>query len=410
MPKPVRRLLIFPLCALAAPAWPVEIATGNMLGGGYGQRSFYVREGSGPWRKTYTGAQYRSEAAGRLMNLRTAQSLFHDEWLSEHSFDPDAHTDRFIAALDTYKEHGVLAISASLQGGNMQYSWNKLVARDRPFHLGPGKGSLVSAFRPNGSLKEAWMRRLLRLQRALVSRGMILGPLLYYQHQDEVLASREAVDRGIREVMDWLIANDCRNVIVEIANEHNSGSYDHGGYFRDGMARMIELTRSRFREKKAAFALPISASAAGADMPFLPAVRDVADLMIIHGNNKPPEFKRRRVRELFADPAMPGPVYMNEDNNGRETTPANLALELASCDAVFASGGSWGYMPWVQLQVFPFRHVMPSPAREVAESDPVERRDPAYFHAVLEHIRKLVEKPEAAARPCRLSRAQGKQA
>ena len=404
------RALALSLCAFAAPAFSVEIATGRMLGGGYQQRSFYVREGGGPWRKTYSGARYRPEAAGRLMNLRTAQALFDDEWLTERPFDPGAHTERFIAALDTYKEHGVLAISASLQGGNMQYDWNKLVKRDRPFKAGPGKGALVSAFRADGSLKEAWMKRLLRLQRELDRRGMILGLLLYYQHQDEVLESREAVDRGIRNAVDWLIDNNCRNVILEIANEHNSGSYDHGGWFRDGMAHMILLARSRFKEKKASFAVPIGASTSGGDMPVLPAVREVADLVMIHGNNKTPEFKRKRVKEYSGDPAMPGPIYMNEDNNGRETTPANLALELASCDAVFESGGSWGYMPWVQLQVFPFRHVMPSPAREVVAGEAPEKRDPAYFHAVLEHIRKRVETPRAAARPCRLSKGGQKQA
>jgi hypothetical protein len=86
------------------------------------------------------------------------------------------------------------------------------------------------------------------------------------------------------------------------------------------------------------------------------------------------------VAELLADPKVPGPIYMDEDDNGRDTRPEVLATELASCDAVFHAGGSWGYMPWVQTQVWPFRIFDPT------GSD----RDSQYFREVLAHIRKLV--------------------
>jgi hypothetical protein len=85
---------------------------------------------------------------------------------------------------------------------------------------------------------------------------------------------------------------------------------------------------------------------------------------------------------------MPGPIFMNEDDNGRETTLVNLSKELGSLDAVFDSGGSWGYMPWIQLQIFPFRHFQPGKSARVEDAMPVEERNPAYFKAVLEHIRK----------------------
>jgi hypothetical protein len=391
---------VFPTCSEA-----IEIATGKMLGKGHDARSFYVKSGGGPWAKTYAETKYRAEAAGRLMNVRVAQGLFHDEWLTEQPFDPDQHTARLIAALDAYREHGILAISVSLQGANMEYGRSGLVKRQRDYKLGPGKGALVSAFRPDGSLKEAWMKRLLHLQRELDRRGMMLDLIYYYARQDDVLTDPAAVDQGVRNVTDWLIANNCRNVIIEIANEHDVGSFDHGRYIHEKMGWLIELARSRFKEKDAPFVLPISASTStGKNFPVFAGVREHADLAMIHGNNKTPEFKRERIAELVADAAVPGPIYMNEDNNGRETTPNNLARELASCDAVFQAGGSWGYMPWVQLQVYPFRHFMPSPVMEVMESDPPERRDPAYFHAVLEHIRKLVETPRAAGQPCALAR------
>jgi hypothetical protein len=377
------------LCPIGLQA--VEIATGRMLGAAYDTRAFYVRDAGSPWKKTYSGDWFRPEAAGRMMNLRIAQGLFHDEWMTEVPFDPEENTNRLIAALDSYREHGILAISVSLQGGNPAYERHDIIKRDRSHKLGPGKGALVSAFRPDGSLKKAWMKRLSRLQRELDRRGMILNLIYLYQHQDEGLKDTAAIDRAVKNATDWVIEQSCRNVIIEIANEHDVNSYDHERYIHLQMGRLIQLARRRFSEKQAGFVPPITASTGGR-MQVYEGVRDHADLVIIHGNGRTPEEKRVRVAELVADPLMPGPIYMNEDDNGRETTLANLRLELASCDAAFNSGGSWGYMPWVQLQVFPFRHFRPGASAAVRDDMPVSERDPAYFRAVLEHIRGLVHR------------------
>ncbi|MGH9842228.1 MAG: hypothetical protein ACREEM_26045 [Blastocatellia bacterium] len=404
MPKILSSLLLL-VTIFCQPVCAIEIATGKMLGKGHDARSFYLREGRGPWRKTYSGARFRPEAAGRMMNLRIAQGLFHDEWLTEFPFDPEENTGRLIKALDAYKEHGILAISVSLQGGNAGYNREfQGIKREMDAKPGQGKGALVNAFRPDGSLKEAWMKRLLRLVRELDRRGMILDLMYFYQRQDEVFENTQAIDRAARNATDWLIDNNCRNVIIEIANEHDVATYDHDRYIHKEMGRLIEIARSRFDAKKARFRLPITASTGGS-MRVYDGVRDHADLVIIHGNNRTLEEKRARVAELVANPKMPGPIYMNEDDSGRETTPEVLAKELASCDAVFNSGGSWGYMPWRQLQMFPFRFYLPSPGMKVTAEMPVEERDPAYFHVVLEHIRKTVFRAEALTRPCNLAPA-----
>jgi hypothetical protein len=113
-----------------------------------------MRDNAGRWVKTYTGKQYRSQAAGRLMNLRIAQALYDDEWLTEFRFDPKANTRRVIAALDTY--HGIRAISVSLQSGNAGYKKEfPGIQRESEEKFGEGKGALTSAFRADGSLKEA---------------------------------------------------------------------------------------------------------------------------------------------------------------------------------------------------------------------------------------------------------------
>jgi len=376
------RLLFIWLLLGTGCSQAVEIATGKMLGPGYDQRSFYLREGNGPWHRTYTGNGYRPGAAGKLMNLRITQAVFQDEYLTEVHFDAMANTRRVIQALDTYQRNGILAINVSLQGGHMHYEHEGRIKRDVAAKLGPGKGSLVSAFRPDGSLKAEWMDRLLMLQQALDKRGMVLNLIYFYLSQVEVLESPKAIDQAVRSMTDWLIDHDCRNVMIEIANEYDT--FDNDPYIINAMGHLIEIGRERFKVKTAAFRLPISASALrDKDMQLYPFVMKHGDLFTIHGNERSPARKREWVAELVADPNVRGPVYMDEDDNGREqTTPEALARELASCDGVFQSGGSWGYMPWLQAQVFPFRIF-----------DPVSNdRDSSYFRDVLEHIRKLVMK------------------
>ena len=59
-----------------------------MLGGRYDQRAFYIRyRANEGWRKTYSENEYRTQAQGKLMNLRLCQGLFHDEWMTEQPFD-----------------------------------------------------------------------------------------------------------------------------------------------------------------------------------------------------------------------------------------------------------------------------------------------------------------------------------
>jgi len=232
---------------------------------------------------------------------------------------------------------------------------------------------------------------LQRLQRALDKRGMILDLMYFYVGQDEVLQDKAAIDAAVRNATDWLIDNDCRNVIIEIANEHDIRGFDHDRYVHENIGALIELARGRFKEMKASFVLPVSASTGGS-MAVFPGVRDHADLVLFHGNNRTVEEKRKRAAELMADPAMPGPILMNEDDNGRDTTLENLAKELASCDALFNQAAGWGYMPWRQAQMFPFKQYTPAKSGRVTNAMPIDQRDPAYFRAVLDHIRSLTKR------------------
>jgi hypothetical protein len=375
--------------ASAAVLDATEISTGFLLGPRYDQRAFYIRQGSGAtWQKTYTGPEYRRQAEGKLMNLRLAQALFHDEWMKERPFDPEDNTDAVIRALDFYRSHGVLMINVCLQGGQAGYDKSvNGIDRQNGHRYGPEKGTYVSAFRPDGSLKPAWLGRLARLLQAADRKGMVVNLMYFYQGQDEQFESTDAIHNATANITDWLIENKFRNVIIDVANEWDlSGQrWDFDSYIPQNTVRLVDDIRERFQLRRVDYALPVSVSSDGR-MNYPESLAEVVDYVLIHGNGRTAEQKSDRLAALRK---LPRPVLMNEDDNGRATTLANLAKELASCDILFQRGAGWGYMPWVQAQRFPFRY-LPADSAEFTDATPEAQRDMAYFHAVLDHIARLV--------------------
>ena len=373
----------------------VEIATGSMLGPRYKANRFYVRSSTrDTWRLTYSGRAYRSQARGKLMALGLTQALFDDELSSEEHFDPDGNTDQVIEALDLYREHGVLAISVSLQGDNPEHGSdiNNTLRRHRQ---AGSHGPLVSAFRSDGFLKQGWLRRLRRLVEEADRRGMFVCLIYFQPGQDDIFDSPNAIVAATRNITDWLIGSDFRNVIIDIANEWDVEEYswDHGRFIPENIDRLIEIVRDRFNT--ADYTLPIGASGSSR-MSYPDSLAQACDLVLIHGNGMTLGEKIRRLREFQGTSRA---VWMTEDDNGHETTVANLSREKASADAVFQEGGGWGYLPRKQTQRFPF-HYLPGETSRFDDETAEPVRDGAYFRAVLEHIAKLVlRKPPDSSRP-----------
>ncbi len=368
-----------------------EITTGFLLGPKYDQKAFYIRyHDSEAWQKTYSGAEYRPQAKGKLMNLRLVQALYHDEWLTAKPFDPEANTNAVIAALDSYKRHGVLMINVCLQGDQAGYDHHIYgIDRLNGYRHGPEKGTYVSAFRPDGSLKPDWLARLERLLSATDQRGMIVNLMYFYQGQDESFDSPDAIDAAARNITTWLIGKNFRNVIVDIANEWDlrGDLWDFASYIPENIPKLIRETRDCFQKAHADYALPISVSSDGR-MNYPESFLEWVDLVILHGNGRTPQQKLQRAAEVKS---WARPILMTEDDNGRPATAVHLTAELASCDAFFEHGAGWGYMPWVQAQRFPFRY-LPAAEAEVRDDLPEPDRDMAYFHAVLDQIAKLTMK------------------
>ena len=375
------------LSVLSAPLSAVEIATGAMLGPRYKSERFYLRDSSqARWQLTYTGGLYRRQARGKLMTLRLGQSLFDDEWLEERQFDPEGNTTRVIEALDFYKQHGVMALTVSLQSGNPGYD-EKVngIARNGSAKQGKTRGALISAFAPDGSLKAAWTARLERLLRAADQRGMVVCLTYFHSAQDEIFTEPKTIAAAARNITDWLIEKDFRNVIINVADEWDLGgrSWDHARFIPENINRLVEFVRERFNH--ADYTLPIGASSSG-KMSYPDSLARVCDLVLLHGDGRTPGEKLSRLRQFRSTGRA---LWMIRDDNGRETTPANLSREKASADALFKLGAGWGYMPWKQAHRFPFAYV-PQQTSELSSEMPESRRDEAYFRAVLEHIAKLV--------------------
>jgi hypothetical protein len=384
-------MILLVLALLPCLVGATEITTGFLLGPKYDQRAFYIRYRDGEaWQKTYSGAEYRPQARGKLMNLRLVQALYRDEWLTAKPFDPDANTNAVIAALDFYKRHGVLMINVSLQGGQAGYDHHIYgLDRSNGYRYGPEKGTYVSAFRPDGSLKPDWLARLERLLSAADLRGMIVNLMFFYQGQDESFDSTDAIHAAAHNITVWLIGKNFRNVIVDIANEWDlrGDLWDFASYIPENIPKLIGETRDCFQKAHADYALPISVSSDGR-MNYPESFLEFVDLVLLHGNGRAPQQKLRRAADLKS---WPRPILMTEDDNGRPATAAHLTAELASCDAFFEHGAGWGYMPWVQAQRYPFRY-LPGAESEVRDDLAEPDREMAYFHAVLDHVAKLTMK------------------
>ena len=109
---------------------------------------------------TYEGRVWNGQRIeGLLMNSRMVQGIFDDlnpdtvaQWAYPDTgqWDPERNTNEFIAAMPSWRAHGLLAFTINLQGGSPQgYS------RSQPW--------VNSAIAPDGSLREPYLTRLARI-------------------------------------------------------------------------------------------------------------------------------------------------------------------------------------------------------------------------------------------------------
>jgi hypothetical protein len=282
-------------------------------------------------RPTYAGRVWRRyKIEGLLFNSRMVQATFDDRnpdtvsrWAypDTGAWDAERNTREFIAAMEEWRPHGLLAITLNLQGGSPQgYS------RDQPWHN--------SAYESDGSLRTDYLRRLETVLDRADELGMVVILGLYYFGQDQRLADEAAVVAGVDRGVDWLLDKGYRNVLVEINNECNV-RYDHAILRPDRVHELIDRVKGRTKGGRRLLA---GTSYGGGTIPTESVVR-ASDFLLIHGNGQDQPGKIvdqvRRTRQVPG--YRPMPVLFNEDDHFDFDKPSNNFI------AAVSEYASWGF-------------------------------------------------------------------
>ena len=282
---------------------------------------------------TYQGRSWNGyPVEGLLMNSRMVQGIFDDlnpetagRWAYEDTqkWDPDRNTDEFVKAMDSWYAHGLLAFTINMQGGS-------------PLGYG-NKGWINSALDFKGELRPKYMARLKRIldKAKNISMVAILG--LFYNDQEDLLEDEAAVLRAVDNTIDWLFANDYRNVIIEVNNECNL-KYRHEILQPKRVHEVIERIQSK---EQNGHRFLVGTSYSGRQIPRENVV-GIADFLLIHGNGvKDPTLipemvtKTKKVKGY-----TPKPILFNEDDHFDFDKPVNHLVLAVKAYA------SWGYFDY----------------------------------------------------------------
>lgn len=295
---------------------------------------------NGQWHLNGSVLNPGNPAEGFLINVRMVNSTFED--LADSTFNVNENTVKFIQAIPAYKAAGVNAFTLNLQGGMPGY-----------------EGAVNSAFRPDGSLKLAYLDRVERVIRECAEHDMIVILGLFYQRQDQILQDTISVKNAVVNSINWITKKKFSNIVVEIANEFPHGGFDYDLiHSASGMARLIRLA------KKTNPYLLVSASGLGNGV--LPnEVAEASDFLLIHFNGTPVDDIPDRINSLKK---YNKPIVCNEDDKvGR--------LACAALKASIENQCSYGYMNNDVNQYQPFEFNGPGD-------------DPEFYHCIAELLKK----------------------
>lgn len=245
-------------------------------------------------------------------------------------WDADANTDRFIAALPSWRARGVQAVTLSFQGGCS-------CSRNREAGVSLAGDQQTPNNNPFGSqgtpIQPAYLARMKRAIDALDANGMacILG--LFYFGQDQRISSdndSQAIKAAVDAVVDWVLENGWRNVLIEINNEATVGGYQHDILNPHRVHELFRRVKQRSTRADGTRLL-VSSSSTGKSLPPEGWLRQ-ADFFLPHGNGLNSADIGRLVEAYRAHPlwkANPRPICFNEDSTSVENFKA-AALSEAS--------------------------------------------------------------------------------
>ena len=282
---------------------------------------------------TYKGRSWQGyPIEGLLMNSRMVQGIFDDlnpetagrwKYPDTQKWDANRNTDEYVKAMELWYAKGLLAFTINLQGGS-------------PLGYG-NKGWINSAFVPKGELRPEYMARLERILNRANEIGMVVILGLFYNDQEDLLENDAAVLQGVDNMIDWLFAKKCRNVIIEVNNECNL-KYSHDILMPERVHEVIERIKSK---KKYGYRFLAGTSYSGGQIPRENVV-GVSDFLLIHGNGlKDPALIAEMVNKTKAVRGYkPMPILFNEDDHFDFDKPSNNFVEAVK------SYASWGYFDY----------------------------------------------------------------
>ncbi|MFK7906357.1 MAG: hypothetical protein AB8B69_14595 [Chitinophagales bacterium] len=279
---------------------------------------------------TYKNRFYKGhKIEGLLFNARLVQGIFDD--LNPESragfvypdtkvWSADRNTDEFVAAMESWREHGLLAFTLNLQGGSP---------------LGYGNKNWVnSTFDERGALRPAYMNRLERVLDRADELGMAVILGYFYFGQDQHLADEIAVINATDNITNWLLEQGYDNILVEITNECDI-HYDHPILQPERIHELIERVQKNKQNGKR---LLVSTSYSGGNLPRSNVVQ-IADYLLLHGNGvEDPVSITKMVEETQNMENYDNqPILFNEDDH--------YDFEEESYNLIHAIGAyaSWGY-------------------------------------------------------------------
>ncbi len=294
---------------------------------------------------TYQGVTWKNPEGkvipmeGLLMNSRMVQGIFddlnpetRDRWAYKGTgrWDAERNTDEFIAAMETWRRHGLLAFTINLQGGS-------------PEGYSKGQPWVNSAFDDQGNLREAYMNRLARILRRADELGMVAIIGYFYFGQDERLADEAAVINAVDQATKWLLGNDWRNVLAEVNNECNVG-YNHEILKPQRVHELILRIKST---KVNGRRLLVSTSYGGGTIPGEKVIA-ASDYLLLHGNGvSDPKNMVKLIQATRARMgANPKPIINNEDDRPWRDKHQGFGKQGNNMIACIENGVSWGYFDY----------------------------------------------------------------
>jgi hypothetical protein len=363
-----------------APITYLEVATGKQLNARFGGSAYtnawlYVSDDGTTFTHTYAAPQWGSIAHGKLINFRAVQAAYEHEGGTGYpaAFDPQANTDAFIAALPDYADAGVLGVTVGLQGGNPNYGNNgsdyEISAFDSSGNLKVGSGSYTA---PQSG---TWAYRIKQNLEATRNTGMICILNLFYHGQDQRLTDNNAVRAACDNVVDFLVANDYRHVMIDVANEYDIGGSSPLGWQRtvlstnsnavitgssDQLAGLFIRIRERYTVTHSLDWYAPVGSSTSLTSEFKDNLKKYCDVCFPHGNghddwNGDDTYAAMVALRASIDGGVnPNiPIVMNEDANKQSTTngyvnDVNKAAEMHALNDCLDADVSWGFMlEWI---------------------------------------------------------------